>query len=109
MLCVLFPCRFANLSVAQLGLSSEDLITFLLCFALQVAKCTNVVGKGANCVTCLDVEKKCAVMASASGAAMASGSGAKAPVASGAAQPMRKARTVGQIRLKAVSSKTLFT
>ena len=58
--------------------------------------------KGENRVTCLDVEKK--------GAVMASGSHAEAPMTSSvnAAPPMREAITVGQIRLKAVSSKTLF-
>ena len=68
-----------------------------------------MVGKGANHVTCLEVKKKqgAETTASANGVEAAP----EAPVACGAdaAPALRKARTVGQIKVKAVSSKTLFT
>ena len=82
-------------------------------------KHTSVVGKGSGHVTCLEVSNKCAETASASRAAtasasgaamaMASASGVEAPTDEHAAPPMRKARTVAQIKVKAVSSKTIFT
>ena len=52
-----------------------------------------------------------AATASASGVAMAtaSASGVEAPTDEHAAPPVRKARTVVQIKVKAVSSKTIFT
>ena len=82
-------------------------------------KCTSVVGKGSGHATCLEVSNKCAEMASASrvatasasgvAMAMASASGVEAPTNENAAPPMRKARTVVQIKVKAVSSKIIFT
>ena len=45
----------------------------------------------------LEVSNKCAA------------SGVEAPTDEHAAPPMRKARTVAQIKVKAVSSKTIFT
>ena len=82
-------------------------------------KCTSFVGKGSGHITCLEVSNKHAetasasrvATASASGVAMAtaSDSGVEAPTNEHAAPPMRKARTVAQMKVKAVSSKTIFT
>ena len=82
-------------------------------------KRTSVVGKGSGCVICLEVSNERAEMASASRAAtasasgvamtMASASGVEVPTDEHAAPPVRKARTVAQIKVKAVSSKTIFT
>ena len=82
-------------------------------------KRTSVVGKGSGRVTCLEVSNKHAETASASRAAttsasgvamaMASASGVEAPTDEHATPPVRKARTVVQIKVKAVSSKTIFT